>query len=38
MLSLERCLADRVQAGEIRVEDARSVANEPSSLTSYLAR
>ncbi|MGO9833576.1 MAG: type IV pilus twitching motility protein PilT [Polyangiaceae bacterium] len=38
MLSLERCLADRVQAGEIRLEDARAAANEPSSLTSYLAR
>ena len=29
MLSLERCLADRVQAGEVRLEDARAVANEP---------
>jgi twitching motility protein PilT len=38
MLSLERCLADRVQAGEIRLEDARSAANEVSSLMSYLAR
>ena len=38
MLTLERCLADRVQAGEIRAEDARAVANEPSSLASYLAR
>ena len=38
MLTLERCLADRVQAGEIRIEDARAVANEPSSLASYLGR
>jgi twitching motility protein PilT len=36
MLSLERCLADKVQAGEIRIEDARAVANEPGSLASYL--
>jgi twitching motility protein PilT len=38
MLALERCLADRVQAGEIRVEDARALANDPGSLTMYLAR
>jgi twitching motility protein PilT len=38
MLTLERCLADRVLAGEIRAEDARLVANEPSSLASYLAK
>jgi twitching motility protein PilT len=38
MLSLERCLADKVQSGEIRLEDARAVANEPASLTSYLAK
>ncbi len=38
MLSLERCLADRVQSGEIRIEDARTAANEVSSLMSYLAR
>jgi twitching motility protein PilT len=38
MISLERCLADRVQAGEIRLEDARAVANEPSSLAMYLAK
>jgi hypothetical protein len=38
MLSLERCLADRVQSGEIRLEDARTTANEVSSLMSYLAR
>ncbi len=38
MLSLERCLADRVQAGEIRVEDARAVANDPASLAMYMQR
>ncbi|MGO8999382.1 MAG: type IV pili twitching motility protein PilT, partial [Polyangiaceae bacterium] len=36
MLSLERCLADRVQAGEIRAEDARAAANDPGSLAMYL--
>jgi twitching motility protein PilT len=38
MLSLERCLADKVQSGEIRLEDARAAANEPGSLASYLGR
>jgi twitching motility protein PilT len=38
MLSLERCLADRVLAGEIRVEDARAVANDPGSLAMYLPK
>jgi twitching motility protein PilT len=37
MLALERCLADRVLAGEIRVEDARAAANDPASLARYLA-
>ena len=37
MLSLERCLADRVLAGDIRVEDARAAANEAESLATYLA-
>jgi twitching motility protein PilT len=36
MISLERCLADRVQAGEVRAEDARAAANEPGSLAMYL--
>ncbi|NOU28656.1 MAG: PilT/PilU family type 4a pilus ATPase [Polyangiaceae bacterium] len=36
MLSLERSLADRVRAGEIRMEDARAVANDPASLTTLL--
>ncbi len=38
MLSLERCLADRVQAGEIRIEDARAAANDVASLTMYLGK
>jgi twitching motility protein PilT len=38
MLSLERSLADRVLAGEIRVEDARAAANDPGSLAQYLAK
>jgi len=38
MLSLERCLADRVQAGEIRVEDARAAANDLGSLTMFLPK
>ncbi len=32
MLLLERCLADRVLAGEIRIEDARAAANDPAAL------
>ncbi len=36
MLPLERCLADLVRSGQIALEDARAVANEPASLTSYL--
>jgi twitching motility protein PilT len=38
MLSLERCLADRVRAGEIRLEDAQGAANDPASLAMYLAK
>ena len=38
MLSLERCLADRVLAGDIRVEDARAAANDPGSLAMYLPK
>ena len=37
MISLERCLADRVQAGEIRAEDARAAANDPASLAMYMS-
>jgi twitching motility protein PilT len=38
MLPLERCLADRVHAGDIALEDARAVANDPVSLAMYLAK
>ena len=38
MISLERCLADRVQAGDVRIEDARAAANDPASLGMYLGR
>jgi twitching motility protein PilT len=38
MITLERCLADRVQAGEIKVEDARAVANDLDSLAVYLGK
>ena len=37
MLSLERCLADRVRAGEITLDDARSIAGDAGSLTAYLS-
>ncbi len=36
-ISLERSLADRVKAGEIRAEDARANANDLDALQSYLA-
>lgn len=38
MLPLERCLADRIHAGEIHAEDARAVANDVASLDMYLTR
>jgi twitching motility protein PilT len=38
MITLERCLADRVLAGEIKIEDARAAANDVESLTMYLAK
>ncbi len=38
MILLERSLADRVNAGDIRLEDARAVANEPSSLAMFLGK
>jgi twitching motility protein PilT len=37
MLSLERCLADRVRAGEIELEDARAVVGDAGSFTAYLS-
>lgn len=38
MITLERSLADRVLAGEIRAEDARAAANDPSALATYLSK
>jgi twitching motility protein PilT len=38
MITLERCLADMVQAGEIRADDARAVANDPDSFSAYLGK
>jgi twitching motility protein PilT len=38
MITLERCLAERVAAGEIRVEDARAAANDQTSLAMQLAK
>lgn len=38
MITLERCLADRVIAREIRIEDARAVANDQASLSNYLPK
>jgi twitching motility protein PilT len=38
MISLERCLADRVQAGEVRPDDARAAANDVEALAMYLAK
>ena len=36
MISLERCLANRVQAGEVRLEDAKAASNDPASLSMYM--
>jgi twitching motility protein PilT len=38
MITLERCLADRVAAGEVRLEDARAAANDPASLAMQMQR
>ncbi|MBX3191863.1 MAG: PilT/PilU family type 4a pilus ATPase [Labilithrix sp.] len=38
MITLERCLADRVIAGEVRAEDARAAANDPSALAMHLPK
>jgi twitching motility protein PilT len=35
-LPLERCLADLVRGGHVRIEDARAVANDQAALGSYL--
>jgi twitching motility protein PilT len=37
MIPLERSLAELVQAGEVRLEDARAAANDQGSLAMYLA-
>jgi twitching motility protein PilT len=37
MIALERCLADLVQKRQITLEAARAVANDPATLTQYLA-
>jgi len=38
MISLERCLADRVRANEITLDSARAAADDPDALTAYLAK
>ena len=38
MLVLERCLADRVQAGEVSLAAANAAANDPDTLATYLSR
>lgn len=38
MITLERSLADRVAAGDIRPDDARAAANDPSSLSMTLPK
>ena len=36
MLPLERCLAERVLAGDIKLEDARADADDPAALAQLL--
>lgn len=38
MITLERCLADRVNAGDVRLEHARAAANDADALTAYLGK
>ncbi|MGH7326783.1 MAG: type IV pilus twitching motility protein PilT [Polyangiaceae bacterium] len=38
MIALERCLADRVLAKEIKLEDARAAANDADSLMTFLPK
>jgi len=38
MISLERCLADRVLAGEVRLEHARAAANDAGALAMLLTK
>jgi twitching motility protein PilT len=38
MITLERCLANLVQAGDLKVDDAKAAANDPDSLGAYLGK
>ncbi len=38
MITLERCLANMVQAGDLKADDAKAAANDPDSLTVYLGK
>jgi twitching motility protein PilT len=38
MITLERCLADLVEAREVRSEDARAAANDPAALAMYMSK
>jgi twitching motility protein PilT len=38
MLVLERSLADRVQAGEVDIDEAYAAANDPEALSIFLKR
>jgi twitching motility protein PilT len=38
MITLERCLANLVQARELRAEDAKAAANDPDTLGIYLGK
>jgi twitching motility protein PilT len=38
MITLERCLANLVQAGELKSDDAKAAANDPDSLAVYLGK
>jgi twitching motility protein PilT len=38
MITLERCLANLVQAGDLKIDDAKAAANDPDSLGVYLGK
>ena len=38
MITLERSLADRVAAGDVKLEDARAAANDPTALAMYQSK
>jgi twitching motility protein PilT len=38
MITLERCLANLVQAGDLKIDDAKGAANDPDSLGVYLGK